>query len=63
MVLTVLNAIKRLVGNAGLFGKFCIRQPPSFFSQELRQLPIQIALHARKMTKTPSRMRDDVSLQ
>jgi hypothetical protein len=26
-------------------------------------LPIQIALHARKMTKTPSRMRDDVSLQ
>ena len=63
MVLTVLDAVKRLVGNAGLFGKFCVRQPPSFFSQELRQLPIQIALHARKMTKTPSRMRDDVSLQ
>src|SRR5208282_1670328 len=63
MVLTVLNAIKRLVGNPGLFGKTCVRQPSSFFSQELRQLPIQIALHPRKMTKTPSRMRDDVSLQ
>jgi hypothetical protein len=26
-------------------------------------LPIQIALHTRKVTKTPSRMRDDFSLQ
>ena len=63
MMLTVLNAIKRLVGNAGLPGELSVGKLPAFLAQEFRQLPVQIALHAQRVTKTPSRMRDDLPLQ
>jgi CheY-like chemotaxis protein len=63
MMLAVLNAVKRLVRDTGPFGELRVRKLPAFFSQELRQLPVQIALHARKVTKTASRMRDDFPLQ
>jgi hypothetical protein len=63
MVLTVFDTVKRLMRDASLFGELRVRKLPSLLSQELRQLPVQIALHARKVTKTTSRMRDDFTLQ
>jgi hypothetical protein len=63
MVLTMFNAVKRLVRDTGPFGKFCIGKSPPFLSQEFRQLMIQIVSHAWRMAKNPSRMRDDFSLQ
>lgn len=63
MVLTVLNAVKRLMGNAGLPGELSVGKLPAFLAQEFRQLPVQIALHAKRVTKTLSRMRDDLPLQ
>lgn len=61
-MLTMLDAIERLMGKAGLPGKLCVRKLPAFFAQEPRQLPVQIALHGSKVAKRPSRMRDDLPL-
>lgn len=63
MMLTVFNAVKRLMRNAGLPGELSVGKLPAFFAQEFRQLPVQIALHAQRVTKTLSRMRDDLPLQ
>lgn len=62
MVLAMLNAVERLMGDAGLLGELGVRRLPAFFPQELRQLPVQIALHPQKVAKMPSRMRDDLAL-
>lgn len=58
-MLAMLNAKKRLVGHANLFGKLCIRKVAPCLAEELCQLLIQIALHAKKVAKMLSRMRDD----
>jgi len=51
-MLTMFNAKKRLVGNAGPSGKFCIRNSAPFFSQEFRQPLVEVASHAPKVAKT-----------
>lgn len=45
MMLAMFNAVKSLIGYAGFFGELGVRKLSAFFSQELRQLPVQIALH------------------
>ena len=51
VMLTMFNAKKRLMGYAGLLRKFGVRKVAPFFSQEFRQLFVQIALHNLKNDK------------
>ena len=51
MMLAMLNAKERLMGEAGFLGKLCIRKIAPFFPQEFCQLSVQIALHNPKSGK------------
>ena len=62
MMLAMLNAIKRLMREAGLPGELRVGKLPALLPQKLRQLPVQIALHSPKVAKSASRMRDDLAL-
>jgi hypothetical protein len=63
MMLAMLNAKERLIGDANLLGKLCIRKTAPFLAKEFCQLPVQVALHIGKVAKRLSRMRDDFPLQ
>jgi hypothetical protein len=63
MMLAMLNAKKRLIGDANLPGKLCIRKTAPFLTEEFCQLPVQVALHIGKVAKRLSRMRDAFPLQ
>jgi hypothetical protein len=52
MMLAMLDAKKRLVGDASLLGKLRVGKIAPFFSQERCQLSVKVALHIRKVAKT-----------
>lgn len=52
MMLAVLNAVKCLMGETDLLGKFCVGKLPPCLPQEFRQLLVQIASHDRTVAKT-----------
>ena len=51
MMLAVINAKQRLMGNPRLLGKFSIGKNSPFFSQEFCQLPVEIASHTAESGK------------
>ncbi len=52
MMLAMLDAEKRLMGNADFLRKLRVGKIAPFFSQEFCQLLVQVALHNRKVAKT-----------
>ena len=53
MMLTMFDAKKCLVRNAGLLGEYRVGKITSFFSQENRELLVEVASHGQKLAKTP----------
>lgn len=62
-MLSVFDAKKRLIGNAGFLGKICVGKIATFFTEKFRQLLVQIASHFGKVARILSRMRDAFALQ
>ena len=52
MMFAVFDAKKRLVGNAGLLGELRVGKIASFFSQENRELLVEVSSHDQKLSKT-----------
>lgn len=63
VVLAPFNPVQRGVRHADLLGEVCVRQAAPRLPQIFGKLTIQMSLHAPRLAKTSSRMRDDLYLQ